>query len=111
MKGEAKWYRVDYLILGTFKGFKDKKVFDIVHLDNDYSNNRPENLEWKFVRNLYRILDEEEFSLWSKKIETLQESEAENFNKTILNEFYRQHQKFFRYPEKRKMFFESMFCN
>lgn len=99
--------QVHKIICESYHG-KRNDNYGITHIDGSFRNNKPENLEWYFRKTLYDFLTAEEFSLWEKKLNSMDATRWENFNNDTLKEIIRRG-----IPMKdetgRKEFFEERF--
>jgi len=106
INGNMTTLRVDKLIAEAWLP-KRNNDWKLAHLDGDNLNNKPENLIWVFNKDLYDILSEEEFTMWSAKLDSLPAFRCESFNTKLLEGYIDNYFELQKYPEKRKEFFEK----
>ncbi len=69
------------------------------------------NLTWNIRENieLFKLLSDEEFILWSKKTDTIAKEDLEKFNSYVTREYLRVSYRLWNYPQKKKRFFKTIF--
>lgn len=103
--GLMKAVRLDILIANTWL-IKRNDDWRLDHIDGDMFNNKPDNLIWVFNKDLYDILTDREFQMWSRKLDTMEKKKWDGFNEKLLKGYIDRYFEFKKDAEKRKVYFE-----
>lgn len=81
--GSSKHYRVAYLVLGTFEGFRDMKLFEYRFKNGNPKDTTIDNLEWVEKFGFAGALTDVEWQMYAAKLDEIRQEAWRNFNEYI----------------------------
>lgn len=83
--GFSKNFRVGYLILGTFTGFRDKSLWSYRFINGDVTDPKLTNLEWVERYGFVDIFSPEEWDLYLKSLDWVRQTAWKRYNSYLNN--------------------------